>query len=404
MKIGYIAYHLWGHTFEINEAQELTRQHPDVRLYSVLQPNGDFQRRRVRDLQTEIVTWSYGSILRGWLYLKKNHPIGVIKGALMLAARSAPNPVYWVKNAALFLGAMPILADASRHKVTHLHANFGSSPATVAWLGKKILGTGMSVTYHAHDIYSQNLSRRDPLKRSKLRESDLVVALHEDGREYLQQLVPDVDGNKFKVIRICVMFDPEDKRVESDVPPLLLAAGHLVRKKGFDTLINAVGELKRRTIPVRLRILGDGPERPLLEKLTREQGIRDRVEFLGYYQHQDLAKHLSEACVFVQPSRVTETGQRDGIPSVIVEAWLSRTPVIASLVGGMPEVVMDEETGLVFPSDDSGALADTIVRLVGSPDLQRRLSDAGHDVATSLFSSRTNVLSLLEGIRGHVGV
>ena len=115
---------------------------------------------------------------------------------------------------------MPILADARRNGITHLHANFGSSPATVAWLGKKILGTGMSVTYHAFDIYQENLSARDPLKKRKLRDADLVVAVHEDGRDYLRRLVPDIGPDKFRVIRISVVFEPEDKQEVPQAPPL----------------------------------------------------------------------------------------------------------------------------------------------------------------------------------------
>jgi hypothetical protein len=72
-----------------------------------------------------------------------------VKAGVLLAWFSVRNPVYWAKNLAVFFIAMAVLADARRHRVTHLHANFGSSPATIAWLGKKALGTGMSVTFHA---------------------------------------------------------------------------------------------------------------------------------------------------------------------------------------------------------------------------------------------------------------
>lgn len=109
-----------------------------------------------------------------------------------------------------------------------------------------------------------------------------------------------------------------------------------------------------------------------------KEGVRDRVELRGYFQHKELAEHLADAAAFVVPSLVTREGQRDGIPTVGVEAWLSRTPVIASLVGGMGEVIKNDETGLVFPPGDSDALAEAVIRLLNSPELQGTIVAGGH--------------------------
>jgi glycosyltransferase involved in cell wall biosynthesis len=399
MKIGYIASHIYLHTFEINEASELVRQHPGARVYSFYRPRGSqLQRQRVAEVDGDIVSWTFRSILKS-LGVVRRHPIGFLKAAAALSYHSLANPVYWVKNFVTFLIALPVLDDAERHGVTHLHANFGSSPATVAWLGRRALGTGMSVTYHAFDIYSNAYASRDPLKRQKLLDADLVVSVHEDGRQLLQRIAPEAAGDKFRVIRICVAFDPETKTEPLPEPPLLLAAGNLVPKKGFNILVRAVGALKRRGVPVRLRILGEGKQRPVLERLIREQGVRDRVELRGYFQHRELAEHLAQAAAFVVPSLITRGGQRDGIPTVGVEAWLSRTPVIASLVGGMGEVIRSDETGLVFPPGDSDALAEAVIRLLNSPELQDTIVAGGYRTAQEFFSSSKNVSSLLGEIK-----
>jgi glycosyltransferase involved in cell wall biosynthesis len=257
----------------------------------------------------------------------------------------------------------------------------------------------MSVTYHAFDIYSNAYASRDPLKRQKLLDADLVVSVHEDGRQLLQRIAPEAAGDKFRVIRICVAFDPETKTEPLPEPPLLLAAGNLVPKKGFNILVRAVGALKRRGVPVRLRILGEGKQRPVLERLIREQGVRDRVELRGYFQHRELAEHLAQAAACVVPSLITRGGQRDGIPTVGVEAWLSRTPVIASLVGGMGEVSRSDETGLVWPPGDSDAVAEAVIRLLNSPELQDTIVAGGYRTAQEFFSSSKNVSSLLGEIK-----
>jgi len=400
MKLGYIASNIYRHTFEINEAAELVRQRPETRVYSFYRPQkGSIQSERLVEIDSPVVTWTPAAIVRGLVSLAVRRPFHLLAAAVDLGIRSLPNPVYWVKNAATFLAAMPILDDARRHGLTHLHANFGSSPATVAWLGRRILGTGMSMTFHAFDIYYGARSHRDPLKRRKLRDADLVVAVHRHGLDYLRALVPGEPANKFCVIRISVSFEPlPTRREEPGAPPLLVAAGNLIDKKGFDILVEAVGILARDGFGVRARILGEGPEREWLEKLTVAEGVGDRIDMPGYYQHAQLAVHLAGASALVMPSRVSAGGQRDGIPTVVVEAWLSRTPVIASLVGGMPEVIVDGDTGLVFPPEDAAALAECVRRLLESDGLATTLAARGTVMAETEFSPERNVGKLLEKI------
>ncbi len=399
MKIGYIASHVYRHTFEINEVVELLRQRPDTRVYSFYgRRQMQIQTERVSEISAEVVSGSYGSIIGGLFFIATRRPMGLIRAALQLAWYSLPNPVYWVKNLAVFLIAMPILADALRHRVAHLHANFGSSPATIAWLGKKALGVEMSITFHAFDIYLRSFANRDPLKRRKLLDADLVVAAHHDGAEELKRLVPPKHRAKFAVIRISVVFRPRERPKVIPQPPLLLAAGNLVPMKGFDVLLRAVAALEQRGVAVRARILGEGPARNQLESLVRKNGLSDRVELPGYFQHATLADHLAEASVFVMPSIVTSEGRRDGIPTVVVEAWLSRTPVVASLVGGMAEVIVDGATGLVFASGDSEALATQIIRLLNDDKLWNKLSDEGCRAAGEWFSPERNVMHLLDRI------
>jgi colanic acid/amylovoran biosynthesis glycosyltransferase len=406
MKIGYIASNIYRHTFEINEVAELLRQRPGTRVYSVYRPSGaELQSQRVREVSGGIVAWSPGSIVGGWAYLVTRRPLRLLRAGLELTFRSIPNPVYWFKNAAAYLLAMPVLADALRYGVTHLHANFGSSPATIAWLGKKILGTGLSITWHAFDIYVDELRLRDPLKRQKLRDADAVVAVHRHGLEYLRRMVPDVPNDRFHVIHISVILratpiagatvsQATAPGVEPSAP-LLVAAGNLVPKKGFDVLVRAVSQLARDGIDVRARILGEGPERGRLEDLARAQGIVDRIEMPGYYQHAELAGHLAEAAALVMPSKVVAGGQRDGIPTVVVEAWLARTPVVASLVGGMAEVIEDGRTGLVFSPGDASALAGCVRVLLDSPERGERLAEEGYRTAVTSFSPEKNVGQLL---------
>jgi glycosyltransferase involved in cell wall biosynthesis len=256
----------------------------------------------------------------------------------------------------------------------------------------------MSVTFHAFDIYSSSFDLKDPLKKRKLKEADLVVAVHQHGLDHLRALVPRTNQDKFKMIHISVVFEPKDKLDPRPTPPLFVAAGNLVPKKGFDVLIRAAGRLRREGKTVRLRILGEGPERITLETLVRLQEMGDFIELPGYYQHAELAGHLAEALALVVPSKVASGGQRDGIPTVMIEAWLARTPVVASLVGGMSEVLEDGVTGLAFPPDDHASLAQCLGRLTESETLCSTLAERGYRTALSEFSPEHNVSTLIEAL------
>ncbi len=400
MKIGYVASHAYRLTFEINEIIEIVRQQPDTRVYSFYRAKGPgIQRKRLSDVPGTILSWSYGTIVRSFFYFLFRDPIGLTRSGLKLMWCSRSNPIYWVKNLVVFFVALPMLCDARRHGVTHLHADFGSSPATIAWLGKELLGTGFSIRYHSFDIHLNTLRFKDPLRRRKLRDADLVVAVHHDGLGHLKRKVPDVPEDKFKMIRISVVFAPEAKPDALPQPPLVLGAGNLVPAKGFDVLVRAVAVLKRRGVHVRLRILGEGGERAHLSALVREGRIGDRTEMPGYFQHGEFSRHLAGALALVIPARITRKGVREGLPTVIAEAWLSRTPVIASPVGGIPEVVKDGDTGLIFPTEDAEALADCIGRLSESNELRATLARNGYRKACESFSPENNVRKLLEEIR-----
>ncbi|MEJ2722887.1 MAG: hypothetical protein P8181_17380, partial [bacterium] len=213
-RIGYIASHIYRLTFEINEVVELLRQHPDTRVYSFYRQRGaeGIQRERIKEIGADIVAPTIGTVFRAFFGFLVGAPVALARGAALLMWNSKSNPVYWFKNLAVFFAALPMLGDARRHRVTHLHADFGSSPATIAWLGKKMLGTTMSIRYHSFDIHLNTIGWKDPLRRRKLRDADLVVAVHYDGLKYLRGWAPDVEGEKFTVIRVSVVFEPEPRR------------------------------------------------------------------------------------------------------------------------------------------------------------------------------------------------
>ena len=145
----------------------------------------------------------------------------------------------------------------------------------------------------------------------------------------------------------------------------LLVAANLVHRKGIDVLLSALAQVAA----AELWIAGEGPERPVLEAQAQRSGLGGRVRFLG---GRDDVPDLLEACdAFVLPSR------QEGLGVAALEAMARGRAVVASAVGGLAELVHDEETGLLVPPDDAPALAGALARLVADPALAERLGAAG---------------------------
>jgi len=165
---------------------------------------------------------------------------------------------------------------------------------------------------------------------------------------------------------------------ENRARPYLLGAGRHVNVKGFDTLIGAY-RLVLDQLPGApdLVIAGDGEERPKLEMLAAAREISDRVEFVGQYDRSDIARLFKGCTLFVLPSRA------EGLPLVSLEAMAAGKPVVATRVGGIPEVVIDGVTGLLVSPDDPVGLADSICRLLENPILAKQVASAGRRQVSS---------------------
>src|SRR5205823_8813185 len=144
-----------------------------------------------------------------------------------------------------------------------------------------------------------------------------------------------------------------------------LAVGRLVPDKGFANLLRAAAELVRRGVPLDVELVGDGPQRTALERLTRRLGLTDRVRFRGWLPFAEVRRAMSAATLLVHPC----DGLGDGLPNVLLEAMALGTPVIASRVAGIPEALDDGRCGPLVPPGDVGALADAIARLLADPGL-----------------------------------
>ena len=376
-------------TFVYREVFGLRERGDRVSVASLRDPERDLGEARLERLADEAtVVYRPGTFRRG--LLKGLCAPGVLlRGAL--DAVSAPDVPLAKRSHVLAqcLGGLALASELTHAQITHVHAHMAHAPAGVAMYAAMTLGVPFSFTGHAADLF-----RDRSLLLAKLRRATFVACISEWHRDFYRMLEP-LDPERLPVVR-CGVDVGDDPGVEGAG---LLAVGRLVKKKGFDVLLRARAQLPDAPT---LSLIGDGPELEELERLVRELGLGDRVRLLGAQPNHEVQRLMRECAVFVLPCQVSSDGDRDGIPVVLMEAMAKGRCVISGDLETIRELVKHDETGLMVAPGDVGALVDALRRVLGDPDLRRRLARAGQAHVREEFSTSTNLERLQRGFAGGV--
>ena len=167
----------------------------------------------------------------------------------------------------------------------------------------------------------------------------------------------------------------------------LLSIGRLVEKKGFDTAIHAVAELRSRGFDATCRILGEGVERPRLEAAIAERGLADAVKLCGAMPQAAVADEIADADLVLVPSRTASDGDTEGLPNVVNEALAIGRPVVATRHAGIPEVV-DDTCGRLCEENDPRGLADAVSAMLERRGDWEAMARAGRERVEAMFEYR----------------
>lgn len=279
-----------------------------------------------------------------------------------------------------------LVADRARREGrTHLHAHFATAAADVARDAAALAGITFSVTAHAKDVFHHEHAPHLP---RRVHGASAVVTVSAFNERHLHEVLPGTP-----VVHVPNGVALADHTGSTPGGPVLCVA-RLVAKKGVDTLLEALALLGDRTQQLRLEIAGDGELRGELEERVQHLGLTDRVTFLGSVSSVEVQAAYRRASVLALPCRIDADGDRDGMPTVILEAMAAGLPVVSTDVIGIPEVVRDGSTGLLVPPDDPAALAAAIERLWSDPALACALGDRGRELVAERFAPRRSAVAL----------
>lgn len=267
--------------------------------------------------------------------------------------------------------------------ISHVHVHFANRATHTALFLKK-LGFTFSFTAHAQDFMVDLGS--DDLLREMIHEAEFVVAVSDFSRGLLATICQSDEDKLVRIYNGIELHDFPVAHPEKAGVMRIVSIGRLIEFKGFQHLIAAVEILKRQGVEVSARIIGEGPLRGALEKQIDQLDLKENIQLLGVRSQEQIKAELAAAHVFVLPSIIDQKGASDILPTVITEAMACCLPVVSTRVAGIPEMVQEEQTGLlVEPKDDAG-LAAAIARLAVEPDTRMRMGQAGRQHAESLFA------------------
>ncbi len=387
--IGYVVkrYPRFSETFIVNEILAHERAGVPVSIFAVRRVNEPYFQSILGQVRSP-VTYISDSTPKAdsvWLALKDG-------------ARALPD--FWASFEAVqgedmadVLQAIRLAIAAREAGVTHLHAHFATVATVVARLAARFSGIGYSFTAHAKDIFHEAVDA-DILRR-KLADASAAVTVSDFNMAWL--------GERFaaaaaKVTRIYNGLEIAEfpYRAPLGRQRLIVAVGRLVEKKGFDVLIEACALLKARGVTFECEIIGGGQLSETLRALVSWLDLDDCVTLPGALPRPEVVAALHRAAVSVMPCVIAEDGDRDGLPTVLIEAMALGTPCIATDVTGIPEIVRDGETGLCVAQRDPVALADAIERLLGDEVLGQRLAEAARALIEAEFDVDRNAGALRE--------
>jgi colanic acid/amylovoran biosynthesis glycosyltransferase len=375
----------FGQTFCYREVAELYRQGVAVPIFSIRNPKGE----PVQDWDARIVQRVH--------YLPEEMELLDDVRRASKKGKLAPEIVAaldgWGRRSdflrlyqAVYVGLR--LQEAG---ISHVHAHFaGMAARTAFWIGKFFPIT-FSFTAHANDIFAP---RKFEIGLDKLVGAARVVVTETDYAEkFLRERFPECADRIHRVYNGLNLAEFRRATFSSD-PPSIVAIGRVIVKKGFANLIRACALLVERGKSFRCEIVGEGPLENQLRAQIEQLRLQEFVQLPGPKPQHELRARLANASVFVLPSVPEPEGGMDNLPTVIMEAMATGLPVVSTRVGGIPEMVIDKQTGFLVQPEDAVALAGAIEKVTKDRSLGQTLGRAGYERAQKLFSIEKNVREL----------
>lgn len=383
--IGYLTseYPSPSHTFIRREIASLRDQDVVIKAYSIRAPGHAID----NPLEQEAMRETFFVLNRGVLGLLSDQIAGLFSSpmryfaTLALALRHrVPGLRAFIWALFYFVEAITLARQLRRDGADHLHNHFANPAATVGLLAKTYLDIPWSLTLHGISEFDYPAGNLLP---AKLEAASFAACVSHFGRAQAMRLVAPEIWPKLHLVRCAIDLSglPEAGGTPSDnAETELICVGRLSPEKGHAGLIEALGQLRSQNVAVRLKLVGDGPQEDALRNIVARAELADHVEFAGRLDEISTLSAIAKADILVLPSFM------EGLPIVLMEALALGVPAVSTRVAGIPEIILDGETGLLFDPGNWADLEEKLRLIIGDESLRTKLSEAGQELVEHEFS------------------
>ena len=367
MRVAYLVsdYDAPSHTFVRREVAALRTLGTEVFAYGIRSSSS------AESEATNILDCSLFSLFSAVICTLFRNPIRFLMAWNLARQHRPPGLRALLWSQFHFVEAMMFARMLSKADVSHLHVHFANSGATVGMLASHYLDLPWSMTLHgiSETDYPAGLMLADKISRAYF-----VACASYFMQAQAMRVVPFEHWHKFHIVR-CGLDLKNLSQIQNtsrvDNMPKLVCVGRLSPEKGHIGLVNVIHSLRQKGIDCTLTLVGDGPLRSEIETRRSVLGLEDRVFLAGFLQEHDTLAAIGASDIVVLPSFM------EGLPVVLMEALGLGKPVIASQVAGIPELVVNGESGMLVTPSDLSALQDGIAKLLQHPENWTEMGNKG---------------------------
>ncbi|BHH84398.1 glycosyltransferase [Desulforhopalus sp. 52FAK] len=391
-----LAYILKGYpriseTFISNEILLLEKLGFSMHLFPMRQPRESFTHASVKEIKAEVsylpteLGDNFKELLAPAILLAAQDPKKFLKTLKLASAGKPTNKLATLKHLlqASFMGYYHLTGDTS---IGHLHGHFAHSPTSVTRFAASLSGLPYSFTAHAKDIYT---SKREKL-RQRITEAEFVVTCTKHNKEYLEELRGDGTTPVHCIYHgiDLALFKNDLGDNQNKTPHNIFTVARLTTKKGLPTIYKALALLKQKGINFSHTLIGDGDDREEIVQLIETLDLGACCQWLGTKTHEEVLKNFRNSDLFVLGCEIAPNGDRDGIPNVLVESLAMGIPALSTHISAIPEILINEKTGLTVPPKDPEIMAQAIERMLTDFQLRDRLIKGGKEHVAAHFNNK----------------
>lgn len=398
--VAYVLLHFpcLTETFIAEEIRGVQQKGVNIHLYSLLPATDEIIHPVSRQLSSKtkyVPGLLHPSLIGAQAYYLTTAPGKYLYLLKTILGQPAPEPSFIAKRLVIFLKSIWLARQLAQTPVQLVHTHFAWLSTVAGVVVSQLLDIPFTVTAHAYDIYSC----KNDLLPLAAQFADRIVTISNANRKAICAMNSRLCSDKVEVLRCGIDLDyfqaaPKELAGRN---LRITSIGSLIGKKGHEYLIRACGILRSRHLDFQCVIIGRGELEDHLSDLIQELGLENCVCLVGAQPQEKVREHLRASDLFVLACVSGDVGGQDGIPVALMEAMGMAVPVISTYVSGIPELVRNEETGLLVPERNEEMLADAICRLSSDSELRNLIVRNGLDLIHKEYdiSKNTDHLSIL---------